>query len=196
MGTSKNEVLINRNLRLDITIPLASFSHLFFFLSLELCLPFAFLAKTNLLRTYHGTIIWHWEHQQKSTGIPLVGAVETLERFGVRDEDISVAWVPGSFELPVVAKTLAQTGRYDSVICLGAVIRGETDHYDMVAGQSSGGIASVGLETGIPTIFGVLTADNMDQAINRAGGKSGNIGSNAAVAAIETARLIQSIKTG
>ncbi len=126
----------------------------------------------------------------------LNGAVETLERFGVRDEDISVAWVPGSFELPVVAKTLAQTGRYDSVICLGAVIRGETDHYDMVAGQSSGGIASVGLETGVPTIFGVLTADNMDQAINRAGGKSGNIGSNAAAAAIETARLIQSIKTG
>jgi 6,7-dimethyl-8-ribityllumazine synthase len=126
----------------------------------------------------------------------LNGAVETLERFGVRDEDINVAWVPGSFELPVVAKTLAQTGRYDSVICLGAVIRGETDHYDMVAGQASSGIASVGLDTGVPTIFGVLTADNMDQAINRAGGKSGNIGSNAAVAAIETARLIQSIKTG
>ena len=126
----------------------------------------------------------------------LNGAVETLARFGVRDEDIGVAWVPGSFELPVVAKTLAQTERYDSVICLGAVIRGETDHYDMVAGQSSGGIASVGLETGVPTIFGVLTADNMDQAINRAGGKSGNIGSNAAVAAVETARLIQSIKTG
>lgn len=126
----------------------------------------------------------------------LNGALETLERFGVRDEDINVAWVPGSFELPVVAKTMAQTGRYDSVICLGAVIRGETDHYDMVAGQSSGGISSVGLETGVPTIFGVLTADNMDQAINRAGGKSGNIGSNSAVAAIETARLIQSIKTG
>ena len=126
----------------------------------------------------------------------LNGAVETLARFGVRDEDIGVAWVPGSFELPVVAKTLAQTQRYDSVICLGAVIRGETGHYDMVAGQSSGGIASVGLETGVPTIFGVLTADNMDQAINRAGGKSGNIGSNAAVAAVETARLIQSIKTG
>ncbi len=126
----------------------------------------------------------------------LNGAVETLVRFGVRDEDISVAWVPGSFELPVVAKALAKTGRYDSVICLGAVIRGETDHYEMVAGQASGGIASVGLETGVPTIFGVLTADNMDQAINRAGGKSGNIGTNAAVAAIETSRLIQSINTG
>ena len=126
----------------------------------------------------------------------LTGALETLDRYGVRDEDIGVAWVPGSFELPVVAKTLAQTGRYDSIICLGAVIRGETDHYEMVAGQSAGGIASVGLETGVPTIFGVLTANNMDQAVNRAGGKSGNIGSNAATAAVETARLIQSIKTG
>ena len=126
----------------------------------------------------------------------LHGALETLERYGVRDSDVSVAWVPGSFELPVVAKTLAQTGRYDAIICLGAVIRGETDHYEMVAGQSAGGIASVGLETGVPAIFGVLTANNMDQAINRAGGKSGNIGSNAANAAVETARLIQSIKTG
>ena len=97
----------------------------------------------------------------------LTGALETLARHGVRDDDVGVAWVPGSFELPVVAKTLAQTGRYDSVICLGAVIRGETDHYEMVAGQSAGGIASVGLDTGVPTIFGVLTADNMDQAINR-----------------------------
>ena len=126
----------------------------------------------------------------------LSGAVDTLERLGVRDQDINVAWVPGSFELPVVAKTLAQTGRYDSVICLGAVIRGETDHYEMVAGQSSGGIASVGLDTGVPTIFGVLTVENMDQAINRSGGKSGNMGNQAAAAAVETARLIQSIKTG
>ena len=126
----------------------------------------------------------------------LTGALETLARHGVRDEDVSVAWVPGSFELPVVAKTMAQTGRYDSVICLGAVIRGETDHYDMVAGQAAAGIAAVGRETGVPAIFGVLTADNMDQAINRAGGKSGNIGSNAAAAAVETARLVQSIQTG
>ncbi len=126
----------------------------------------------------------------------LTGALETLQRCGVRDSDVSVAHVPGSFELPVVAKALAQTGRYDAVICLGAVIRGETDHYEMVAGQSAGGIASVALETGVPAIFGVLTADNMDQAINRAGGKSGNIGANAALAAVETARLVQSIRTG
>lgn len=126
----------------------------------------------------------------------LTGALENLDRHGVRDSDLSVAWVPGAFELPIVAKAMAETGRYDAVICLGAVIRGETDHYEMVAGQSAGGIASVGLSTGVPAIFGVLTADNMDQAVNRAGGKSGNIGSNAAAAAVETARLLQSIKTG
>jgi 6,7-dimethyl-8-ribityllumazine synthase len=126
----------------------------------------------------------------------LAGAVETLASRGVRDEDISVAWVPGSFELPEVAKTLAQTKQYDAVICLGAVIRGETSHYDMVAGHASRGIGAVGLETGVPTIFGVLTTENMDQAINRAGGKMGNMGGQAAVAAIETARLVQAIKTG
>ncbi len=126
----------------------------------------------------------------------LTGAVETLSRHGVSDDDISVAWVPGSFELPVVAKSMAKTGRYDSIICLGAVIRGETGHYDMVAGQASGGIGSIGTDTGVPVIFGVLTTENMEQAINRSGGKSGNLGSNAAVAAIETARLIQAINTG
>jgi 6,7-dimethyl-8-ribityllumazine synthase len=126
----------------------------------------------------------------------LAGALDTLGRYGVRDDDIGVAWVPGSFELPVVAKAFAKTGRYDSVICLGAVIRGETSHYDMVAGQASRGTGAVSQETGVPTIFGVLTTENMDQAINRAGGKSGNLGSNAAVAAIETARLVQAINIG
>ena len=130
------------------------------------------------------------------TRLLLTGAVETLSRHGVSDDDISVAWVPGSFELPVVAKSMAKTGRYDSIICLGAVIRGETGHYDMVAGHASGGIGSVGTDTGIPVIFGVLTTENMEQALNRSGGKSGNLGSNAAVAAVETARLIQAINTG
>ena len=125
----------------------------------------------------------------------LAGAVGTLTRYGVNDADISVSWVPGSFELPVAAKALAKTGRYDTVICLGAVIRGETSHYDMVAGQASRGIGQVSVETGVPTIFGVLTTENMDQALNRAGGKSGNMGGNAAVAAIETARLVQAINT-
>ena len=126
----------------------------------------------------------------------LTGALETLTRHGVRDEDIFVAWVPGSFELPVVAKTLAKTGKYDSIICLGAVIRGETGHYEMVAGQASSGTGAVAMETGIPTIFGVLTTENMEQAINRSGGKSGNVGSTSAATAIETARLIQAINTG
>ena len=125
----------------------------------------------------------------------LDSAVETLIRYGVRDEDISVSWVPGSFELPVVAKSLAKTGHYHAVICLGAVIRGETSHYDMVAGQAAGGINSVALDTGVPTIFGVLTTENMEQALNRAGGKSGNMGANTAVAAIETAKLIEAVNT-
>ena len=125
----------------------------------------------------------------------LDSAVETLLRHGVRDEDITVSWVPGSFELPVVAKALAKSGRYQAIICLGAVIRGETSHYDMVAGQAAGGINSVALETGVPTIFGVLTTENMEQALNRAGGKSGNMGATTAVAAIETARLIEAANT-
>ena len=124
------------------------------------------------------------------------GAVATLTRYGVRDGDIATAWVPGSFELPVAAKTLAQSGQYDAVICLGAVIRGETSHYDMVCNQASAGIAAVGRETGVPTMFGVLTTENMEQAINRSGGKVGNLGSDCAVGAIECARLVQAIKTG
>ncbi|MCH9025075.1 MAG: 6,7-dimethyl-8-ribityllumazine synthase [candidate division Zixibacteria bacterium] len=130
------------------------------------------------------------------TGKLLAGASDFLQRHGVREDDISVAWVPGSFELPVVAKTLAKTGRYDAVVCLGAVIRGETGHYEMVAGQAASGTTAVSLETGVPTIFGVLTTEDMDQAINRAGGKSGSVGSTAAATAIETSRLIQAINTG
>lgn len=124
------------------------------------------------------------------------GTLGTLAEYGVRDGDISTAWVPGSFELPVAAKTFAESGRYDAVICLGAVIRGETSHYDMVCNQAASGIAAVGRETGIPTMFGVLTTENMEQAINRSGGKVGNLGSDCAVGAIQSARLVQAIKTG
>ncbi len=124
------------------------------------------------------------------------GAVSALAQYGVRDNDISTAWVPGSFELPVVAKTFAESGRFDAVICLGAVIRGETSHYDMVCNQASSGIAAVGRETGVPTMFGVLTTENLEQAINRSGGKVGNLGADCAVGAIEAARLVQAIKTG
>ncbi len=125
----------------------------------------------------------------------LDGALETLGRCGVRDSDITVAWVPGSFELPVVAHAFAKSGRCDAIICLGAVIRGETTHYDMVAGQASGGAGSVSMDTGVPTIFGVLTTENIEQALNRAGGKSGNIGTNAALAAVETASVLAAINT-
>ena len=126
----------------------------------------------------------------------LNAAIGTLTRYGVVDDDINVVWVPGAFELPVVAKSLAKTNRFDAIVCLGAVIRGETGHYDMVAGNAARGISQVGVDTGVPTIFGVLTTENMDQALNRAGGKAGNMGANAAVAAIETARLVQAINTG
>ena len=125
----------------------------------------------------------------------LDSAVETLLHHGVRDDDITVSWVPGAFELPVVAKALAKTGRYQAIICLGAVIRGETSHYDFVAGQAAKGISSVALETGVPAIFGVLTTENKEQALDRAGGKVRDMGANSAAAAIETARLIEAATT-
>ena len=128
------------------------------------------------------------------TSTLLRGAVDGLSRHGVQDDNILVAWVPGAFELPSCAKTLTETGRYDAVICLGAVIRGETSHHDLVASQAASGINRASLDTGVPVIFGVLSAENIDQAINRAGGKQGNVGYNSAVAAIEMARLNQAIK--
>ena len=124
----------------------------------------------------------------------LDGALEGLRQLGVQDSDTTVAWVPGSFEIPLAAKTLAQSGSYEAVICLGAVIRGETMHFEMVANESARGIGRASLDTGVPVIFGVVTADNIDQAINRAGGKSGNIGFNAALAAVDMARLLATIK--
>ena len=102
--------------------------------------------------------------------------------------------VPGAFELPLVAKTLAGSGRYDAVVCLGSVIRGETTHYDLVSGQAASGVASASLETQVPVIFGVLTTENIDQAINRAGGKMGNIGYDAALSAIEMANLMKQLR--
>ena len=127
------------------------------------------------------------------TSYLLGGAQEALHRHGVEDEDIEIAHVPGAFEIPLMAKKLAQTGRYDAVICIGAVIRGETDHYDHVAGSVTSGIARVSLDTGVPTIFGVLTTDTVEQALNRSGLKAGNNGYEAAVAAIEMATLLKKI---
>lgn len=121
----------------------------------------------------------------------LEGAQDTLIRHGVAEADIDVAWVPGSFEIPLAAKKLAQSKRYDAVICLGAVIRGGTPHFDYIAAEVSKGVAKVGLETGLPVIFGVVTADTLEQAIERAGTKMGNKGAEAAEHAIEMANLLK-----
>lgn len=121
----------------------------------------------------------------------LDGAKAALARNGVRDDDVTVVSVPGSFELPLVAKKLAESKRHDAVISLGAVIRGETDHYEHVAGEAAKGIANAGLSSGVPVIFGVLTTDTLEQAINRAGGKQGNNGYGAGLAAIEMANLMR-----
>ena len=124
----------------------------------------------------------------------LGGAMDGLLRHDVKEEDIYVAWVPGAFEIPLIASKMAKSGKYDVVICLGAVIRGSTSHYDYVCNEVSKGIASISLETGIPVMFGVLTTDNIEQAIERAGTKAGNKGYDAAVTAIEMANLIHEIE--
>ncbi len=123
----------------------------------------------------------------------LDGTKEGLRRHGIPEERVDIAWVPGSFEIPLVAKKVAASGKYAAVICLGAVIRGATPHFDYVAGGVASGIASVSLETGVPLIFGVLTTDTIEQAIERAGTKAGNKGHEAALAAIEMANLIAAI---
>ncbi|CAH0288631.1 6,7-dimethyl-8-ribityllumazine synthase [Peribacillus frigoritolerans] len=119
----------------------------------------------------------------------LGGAMDGLKRHGVDENDVDIAWVPGAFELPLIAKKLVNTGKYDAVIGLGTVIRGATSHYDYVCNEAAKGMASVSLETGVPVIFGLLTTENIEQAIERAGTKSGNKGYEAAVSAIEMANL-------
>jgi len=123
----------------------------------------------------------------------LEGAQDALLRHGVNEDDIEIAWVPGSFEIPLAAKKLAQTNRYDAVICLGAVIRGGTPHFEYIASEVTKGIARVGLDTGLPVVYGVIIADTLEQAIERAGTKAGNKGFEAAVNAIEMANLVKSI---
>ena len=124
----------------------------------------------------------------------LDGALDCLQRHGAADEDIEVAWVPGAFELPIVAQKMAQTGRFDVVTCLGCIVRSDTPHFDYVAGESSKGIARVGLDTGVPITFGVITADTVDQAVQRAGVKSGNRGWDAGMNAVEMASLVAAIE--
>lgn len=122
------------------------------------------------------------------------GAQDALVRHGVNDDDITLAWVPGAFEIPLTAQKMAETGNYDAVICLGAVIKGATTHYDYVCTEVSKGVAAVGLKTEIPVIFGVVTTDNIEQAIERAGTKAGNKGYDAACTAIEMVNLMQDMK--
>ena len=124
----------------------------------------------------------------------LGGAMDALVRHNVAEDDIHVAWVPGAFEIPLIASKMAKSGKYDAVICLGAVIRGSTSHYDYVCNEVSKGVASVSLETGVPVMFGVLTTENIEQAIERAGTKAGNKGFDCAVGAIEMVNLIRDIE--
>ena len=121
--------------------------------------------------------------------------MDGLIRHNVSEDDIHVAWVPGAFEIPLIASKMAKSGKYDAVICLGAVIRGSTSHYDYVCNEVSKGIASVSLESGIPVLFGVLTTENIEQAIERAGTKAGNKGYDCAVSAIEMVNLIKEMDT-
>ncbi len=122
------------------------------------------------------------------------GAMDALLRHDVREEDIDLAWVPGAFEIPLIAKKMAESGKYDAVICLGAVIRGATSHYDLVCNEAAKGIAHVSLDSGVPVLFGVVTTENIEQAIERAGSKAGNKGYDSAMAAIEMVNLVRAIE--
>lgn len=123
----------------------------------------------------------------------LGGALDAFKRHGGSESNVDLAWVPGAFEIPLVAKKMAETGKYDAVVCLGAVIRGATPHFDMVANESTKGIANVGLQTGVPVVFGVLTTDTIEQAVERAGTKAGNKGFEAVTTAIEMINLLKQI---
>ncbi len=126
----------------------------------------------------------------------LDGAIDALVRHGVKEEDIDIFWVPGSYEIPAATLKVAQRGKYNAVICLGTVIRGETPHFDYIASESAKGIAQVGLSTGVPTIYGVITTETLEQAINRAGAKTGNKGAEAALSALEMTNLFDQIPSG
>jgi 6,7-dimethyl-8-ribityllumazine synthase len=124
----------------------------------------------------------------------LDGALDSLRRHGVADDDVMLARVPGAFEIPLLAQELAKTGRYQGVLCLGSVIRGATAHFDFVAGPLASSLAGIAVETGVPVLFGVLTTDTIEQAVERAGSKAGNKGADVAVAAIEMANLLRQIR--
>jgi 6,7-dimethyl-8-ribityllumazine synthase len=125
----------------------------------------------------------------------LEGALDELLRHGADQQRITELWVPGSFEIPLAAKKLAETGKFDAVVCLGCIIRGQTPHFDYIASEAAKGVAQVGLQTGVPCVFGVITADNLEQAVDRAGTKAGNKGADAARTAIEMTNLLAAIQT-
>ena len=153
------------------------------------------------MKTFEGTLVAHGmkvgivaaRFNEFITSKLLSGAMDGLLRHEVREEDIHVAWVPGAFEIPVIASKMARSGKYDAVICLGAVIRGSTSHYDYVCNEVSKGVASVSLETGVPVMFGVLTTENIEQAIERAGTTAGNKGYDCAQGDVEMVNLIREI---
>ena len=124
----------------------------------------------------------------------LSGALDALKRHGATEEEIEIAWVPGAFEIPLIAQKMAESGKYDAVITLGTVIRGSTPHFDYVCNETAKGVAAIGLKTGVPTIFGVLTTDSIEQAVERAGTKAGNKGWEAAASAIEMANLTKALQ--
>ena len=154
------------------------------------------------MKTFEGTLVAHGmkvgivaaRFNEFITSKLLSGAMDGLLRHEVREEDIHVAWVPGAFEIPLIASKMAASGKYDAVICLGAVIRGSTSHYDYVCNEVSKGVASVSLETGVPVMFGVLTTENIEQAIERAGTKAGNKGYDCALSAVEMVNLIRALE--
>ena len=127
------------------------------------------------------------------TGRLLGGALDALERTGASDTDVLIIKVPGSFEIPLLARTLAATGKYDAIVCLGTIIRGETPHFEYIAGEVTKGIAQAGMETGVPVVYGIVTADTLEQAIDRAGVKAGNKGFEAAMSAVELVNLYKSV---
>lgn len=154
------------------------------------------------MKTFEGTLVAHGmkvgivaaRFNEFITSKLLSGAMDGLLRHEVREEDIHVAWVPGAFEIPVIAAKMARSGKYDAVICLGAVIRGSTSHYDYVCSEVSKGVAQVALNSDIPVMFGVLTTDTIEQAVERAGTKAGNKGSECAQGAIEMVNLIRELE--
>jgi 6,7-dimethyl-8-ribityllumazine synthase len=155
------------------------------------------------MKTYEGTLVAAdlrfavivSRFNDMISGRLLDGALDAFRRHGADIEDVSVVYVPGAFEIPIAAQRMAESGDYDAVVCLGAVIRGSTPHFDYVAGPMSSSLASIGLNTRVPVLFGVLTTDTIEQAIERAGTKAGNKGTDAAIAAIEMANLMKALPT-